>query len=122
MFYVAFFGGVVSLAMIAVANARRHGLGRDARVKVATVVLLGLVAAVVTAVLLDPDARALRYIGRGTGLLAFLAIVPLFRASERVYEHRGAEWASLWGPGLVAVLVGGLVQGVLLWLVAGGGT
>lgn len=119
MFYVAFFGGALPFLAIAVANARRHALGKRTMMVVAGITAAALVAAVVLVAVLELDSRDVRFAARGAGVLAYLAVLPLFRPSQRLFEHHDREWASLWGPGLAAVLVGGAVQALLLYPFSG---
>lgn len=114
-FWVFFFGGVLAGAVIAYANGARLGLGAGYRRLVVAWGALGLLAAVIVAALIPDDASdsSVRLASRVAAVLAYFPIARLQRPAERSFELRGGDHASLWAPGLVAVLVGGLVQGIL---------
>lgn len=120
MFYVAFLGGALPLLAIAVLNAGRHGLGRREAGQVTAITATALLPTVLIAGLMELDPSALQLIARFAGVLAYVAVLPLFRRSQRLFENRGGEWSSLWVPGAMAVGAGGAIQRLTLYAVNGG--
>lgn len=117
-FYVAFFGGVVAVTMIAFLNARRLHAGRGVGVRI---LLLGLAAFAlvvgggfyVDAAVTDSEnvARYGRFASRVAGVvLHFLVLRQLTRATRRFHVVRGENFEPLWVPGIGAVILGGIVS------------
>jgi hypothetical protein len=118
--YVAFFGGVLAVTAIAWLNARRLGLDDRSRLLILLLGVAGLVASVLVPVLRDEDASdAYRLTSRIIGVVAFGGLYLIQRSANRVHESfRGDDeeaYASLWGPGLLAVVVGGLAQAAIVF-------
>lgn len=123
MIYPAFFGGPLALLPFAVRNARRLGLTDTQRRLLLLAVLGSLAAALAVAVVLDSrDAspRAPRLSLQVAGLVAFLLVSRVMRGPERRLELRGIEFDrfGFW-RGLAAVVVLGLVQGLVMTAVLG---
>lgn len=117
--YVAFFGGVVAVAAVAGVNARRLGMDRTALAVIAGLGLAGLTGTVVLTMAVD-DLPA--YGRRAVALAAWGGMWLLQRSRDRnfAYHARDEEpYASLWLPGLAAVVVGGLLQGLVVYAITG---
>ena len=116
--FVAFFGGAFAGAAISLINAGRLGVGRSGKLAIAAI---GLAAFVVTAVgwVLYYESGQ----GRGTllfripAVLAYLLQARIQRAADLGQQLRGAEYGSLWVPGIVAVLGSVIAEAALLSLV-----
>jgi len=118
--YVGFFGGAIATTVIAWMNATRLGLSQRDRLLIAGVGVVALLAAAVAVFVLDPDGnRRIRLIVSFTGIATAAAQRLLQAKADRRYGFRHGEGAydSLWVPGLIAVLVLGTVEAVLLYLV-----
>jgi hypothetical protein len=118
--YVAFFGGVLAVTAIAWLNARRLGLGERERLLILLVGAAGLVAALLVPIVRDEDpADAYRLTSRIIGVVAFGGLYLIQRAADRVHGAFGEDdddaYASLWGPGLAAVVIGGIIQAVIVF-------
>jgi len=121
--YVAFFGGVIPVAIIAILNGPRLGMRADRQQMMIAVSVVGFVSTVALMVLfvvVQPDISIHpRTVGRRIqqlcGLLTWLALAKLQAPAERRYDVRVDEeqYASLWGPGLAAVFGGGLLGGLM---------
>ena len=114
--YVAFFGGVLAVTVIAFLNARR--LGMDAA-RQRQIVAVGVVALVVSAAvvvfLTDDDASSgLRIVTRVVAVVCCLVQLRIQQPMDRAFQLRGAAYKSLWGPGIAAVIGLGLVELLLL--------
>lgn len=112
-FWVAFFGGVPAVTAIAFLNARR--LGATVR-KQRWILVAGLIAAsaylgLVSFVGTEASARStLRIAGRVVAVLLFLVVARIQREDDGRYQVFGSgEYASLWGPGILASVLGGLL-------------
>jgi hypothetical protein len=124
MFYVAFFGGALAVAALAWENSRRLGTPPDRRRWVFWLGVAGVVASIVVSYLLygNDYSSAARLGYRLVGALTFGALYRLLKPDDRLYTFRSPsahedDYDSLWGPGLLAIFAGGLVQ---LGLVFGG--
>jgi hypothetical protein len=126
-FYVAFFGGLVAVTAIAFLNGRRLRLPASRIRSILLVGGAGLAAALALAAVMpledeagtfvNEGSRNIRLAGRVVAVLACLAFVKLQDAGDRLYRIRGGEYASLWIPGIVAAILGGLVQAGLVFAV-----
>jgi hypothetical protein len=119
--YVAFFGGVISATLIAFLNARRLGVAPDKRRLVLLIGGIGLVlAAVVMAVLTtgSETSSGIQVAIRVVAIAACLIQLRIQRPMDRAFQLRGGDYGSLWGPGTAAVIGGGLLEAVLLAIVA----
>lgn len=123
--YVAILGGCLAVTIIAVANARMLRVsGRGQAIVIATGLAGFLVTLALAGLVLGDGAPE----GSGVALqlvavLAWGAMYLVQRPADRVYASLRAPdddthepYRSLFGAGLLAVLIGGLPQ---LWLVAG---
>lgn len=117
--YVAFFGGALAAAAIAVLNAERLRLTRTVQAQIAAFGLLGLAATIVLAELVDDVPTIAR---RAVALAAWGGMWLLQRGADRrwVFHSRDEEpYAPLWTPGIIAVLAGGLLQAGILAAITG---
>jgi hypothetical protein len=130
-FFVAFFGGPLALAGIAYINALRLGIPKPRRYAVLWIAAGALLAEIVALVVLDVTGalgglkdngtQPLRLINQAAGVLAYPFVRRVERSADRVYRlsHEDEDYSSLVGPGILAVIVGGLVGlGIVAWLVA----
>ncbi len=124
-FWVAFLGGPLAVGVIAWLNAGRLGLPaprRHAMLALAGLAFVALLAGLAWSLAaLDPahGGRALlRRSGQAAGVLVYLALAGLQRTADRRHQAFGGEYASLWVPGLLAVLGGAAVQLVAAFTVA----
>ncbi|HEX6096964.1 MAG TPA: hypothetical protein VF432_11620 [Thermoanaerobaculia bacterium] len=112
-FWVAFFGGIPAVTVIAFLNARR--LGATAR-KQQGIVLSGVAAAVVFAGLfawmqtMDASSRSMgRLAGRVLAVLLYLVLAHIQREDDGRYQvFGGGQYASLWIPGILACVISAL--------------
>lgn len=112
--FVAFFGGVIASTVISLVNAGRLGVPR-ARPAIAMWGLLGLVVTGVASVfLLRPDADGGSVVFRLPAVLVYLAQARLMRPADFGNRLRGADYSSLWLPGLGAVAGFGSLEAALL--------
>ncbi|GAB3824611.1 hypothetical protein [Kribbella italica] len=114
--YVAFFGGVLAVTLIAFLNARRLGLDASRQRQILAVGVVALVvSAAVVVFLTDDDASSgLRVATRIVAVVCCLAQLRIQRPMDRAFQLRGTDYKSLWGPGIAAVIGLGLVELVLL--------
>jgi hypothetical protein len=121
LIFPAVFGGPTAVTVLALVNGHRLGLPRRTNLAVLGVGLAALAARlVVTLVVFDDGAdRPVRLIGALAGALVWLAASATQKRRFRAYELRGGEPASLWLPGIGAVLVLGFAEALLILLVAG---
>jgi predicted permease len=118
-FYVAFFGGVVAVTAIAWLNAKRLGLDDRRRWLILLVGAVGLAATIGVPLIRDEGAdAAFRLTSRVIAVLAFGGMYLLQRSADRVHSAFARDeeqaYASLWVPGLIAVIVGGVAQAVIV--------
>ncbi|MGN9808106.1 hypothetical protein ACTMSW_01935 [Micromonospora sp. BQ11] len=116
LLYPAVFGGPTAVTVLGVLNGRRLGLPRSALLTVLAAGLAGLLARVgVSLAFFDADnQRPARLIGALAGGLVWAAVAAVQKRPFRAYELRGGEPASLWVPGIAAVLACGLAEAVLI--------
>lgn len=120
--FVAFLGGPVAVAIIAVVNGRRLRMPRERLALMGAIGVVGTIAGVLAAGLIDAGA-APRLLVQVAGVLTYGPLYLLQRSPDRVHStfspHPEAEddYGSLWGPGLAAVLAGWIVQLPLVALV-----
>lgn len=130
--WVALFGGALSMFAIGMVNAARLELSQRQR---RLMLYLGLAATVLTVAIYIavfhvtggqvpttgewPRTRVVsRYGHRAVALLLWLAYSRIQRPADRSFQFGGGEHASLWKPGLLVVLGGGLVQLLLYFIVS----
>lgn len=117
--YVAFFGGAIAVAIIALLNAERLRLGRQAQAFVVACGVAGLAGTVLLVALVDDVPT---FAKRAVALLAWGGMWLVQRSADRsVAFHARDEdaYASLWRPGLLAVIAGAIAQGLLVAAVTG---
>jgi len=118
--YVAFFGGVIATTVIAFLNARRLGVVASKRRLIVALGAVGLVVAAVVLTFLTDDtstSSGIRVAIRVVAVATCLAQLRIQQPMDRAFQLRSSEYASLWGPGIAAVIGGGLVEVVLLAIV-----
>ena len=118
--YVAFFGGVIATTVIAVLNARRLGVPVNGRRQLVLSGGVGLVLAAAAIVLLTDqltDSSGPRLAIRVIAVVTCLVQLRIQQPMDRAFQLRGAEYKSLWGPGIAAVIGCGLLEFGLLALV-----
>ena len=109
-FYVAFFGGPLAIAAIGFVNAARLGLPGSRRWQIAAAGAAGLAGAVAAVLLLDWDVTP-RLTVAVAGVASYLIVRRLQKDADRLYglgRDEDLAYDSLVGPGLLAVVVGGL--------------
>jgi hypothetical protein len=122
IFYVAFFGGIVPAVVLAWINAGRLQVSEARRFAVGVVGLVGLFATMAVPLALDMSAADnFQLTSRILGVAGFGVVYSLLRPAERVYGTFGRQgdgrYASLWGPGLLALFVLGTLQNVVVYVV-----
>ncbi|MEU6073235.1 hypothetical protein [Micromonospora sp. NPDC047074] len=120
LLYPAVFGGPTAGTVLALLNGRRLGVPRREQLAVLGTGSAGLAARlVVTLAIFDDGAdRPVRLVGALAGGLVWLVAAATQKRRFRAYELSGGEPASLWLPGLGAVLVLGFAEAILVLLVA----
>lgn len=119
-FFVAFFGGPLAIGAIAYLNAGRLGMPPARRYPIlwiaagavaAEIALLVVLSATGTLEGLEAGSSPIRLINQGAGVVAYPFIRRVQRSADRVFQlsHEDEDYGSLLGPGLLAVVVGGLV-------------
>lgn len=112
--FVAFFGGVIASTVISLVNAGRLGVPRT-RPAIAAWGVLGLVATGVASVLLlSPGTEGGSVVFRLPAVLVYLLQARLMRPGDFGFQLRGAEYSSLWLPGIGAVVGFGTLEAALL--------
>jgi hypothetical protein len=116
MGYVAFFGGVLAVTIVAIVNARRFNLSMKLQALMVGVAAVALAGEVIAASLISGD-QTPRLIRTVAALAAFGVFYWLQRSPERVYEYHARQdepFESLVPLGILVCLVPGLVElGVL---------
>lgn len=133
--WIAFFGGVLPVTVIAYLNSRRLLIPFTQGWKIIAAGVIGFCAAVFLAALprfvvlpafLTSSSLPLTAAGRLVALLVYLYQRRLQTSALRVYRwYRHSDLASLLGPGLLAIIFLGLLQLLLVdvcaWSIAGNG-
>jgi hypothetical protein len=122
-FWVAFFGGIPAVTVIAFLNARR--LGSTARKQV-WIVVAGIAAAVVFLALaawiqtLDGGSRPMgRIAGRALGIVLYLVLAQIQKDDDGRHQvFGGGQYASLWLAGILAIVLSVVALIGLIGLVA----
>jgi hypothetical protein len=116
-FYVAFFGGALAVTALAWLNAGRLGAAREVKRWILVSGLIGVVASVVVSYIFfgDDYGSAARIGYRVVGVVTSIVLYRLQRSADRVYQFRTPgsdedQYDRMLAPGLVAVLVGGVLQ------------
>jgi len=114
--YVGFFGGAFAIGAVAFLNARRLGMPVRARVAIVAIALVAEGALFAVVILTETD--EVRLVSIAAGLVAFGGAYLLQRSPDRVYHfhyHGDDEYASLFGPGLVACIACRLVEALVIF-------
>jgi len=126
--WIAIFGGALSLTTIAYLNSKRLGANVADQRKVLVAGVAGILVTLAAAYLLrdtsyggtlrgGSDGLGFRLVGRVIAVITSLVIARFLRSAERVYLVADGEYASLWAPGLIAVMVLGILQNLIVtWL------
>lgn len=129
-FWVAFFGGPVAAGALAWVNAGRLRLSPARRIAVLSIAAGALVLEAVGAAVLavadvasatwDGNGRVLGLTVQGGGAVAHPFLQRAQRTGDRVFRLVRGEsgYASLWRPGLLAVVVGGPIGIAVAWAAA----
>jgi hypothetical protein len=113
--YVAFFGGVIAGATVALLNARRLGVAARDQLVIVAASVFGLLVAFSIMVAWDPDRSGqLRMVDRLVAVVVYLAHARIQRPADRSFQLRGGEHASLWLPGLAMVIGCGVAEALLI--------
>ena len=111
--YPAFFGGPLAAATLGVLNGRRLALPAGPLIGIAATGLAGFAARLAVAAAVDGNS-AVRLTGTVTGLLVWLVVMLTQRRAFRAYTYRGADPASLVGPGFAAAIGLGLFEAIVI--------
>jgi hypothetical protein len=126
-FWVAFFGGPLAAGALAWVNAGRLRLQPARRIAILWIAAGALVLQVVAAAVLaaadiasatgDGYGRIVGLTVQGGGAVAHPFLHRVQSSGDRVFRlaRREAEYAALWRPGLLAVVVGGVIGFALAW-------
>lgn len=119
--WVALLGGPIAATAIAILNARRLRLETRQQLTIAAAGLAGMAAAIALSAALGPGSDQ-RLVVRGVAVLAWGGMYLVQRVADRTFAfHEGDEaYESLWIPGVLAVVLGGLIQWPLVTSAAGG--
>ena len=119
-FWVAFFGGSIAVTIIALVNAARLRMPAAKRWWIVAVGVLGVAASAGVFYLIEAgttkaSGSTMRLAWR---VIAVLVYLVLRKIQDRDDDHHtvfgGGEYASLWIPGILACIVGFLVNALLL--------
>jgi len=117
-FYVSVLGGPVAAGLVGYLNGRRLGLPAARLAAIAAVGLAALVAVAIAAAAVSSNADApLRGISMIGGAVGYLAIRELQKDADRRHgAGRGDDesYDSLWRPGILIVVGGGLAAAVVI--------
>ncbi len=121
--WVAFFGGVLAITVIAYINGKRLGLEppKQRGIILTGVASFTLVLAYTFALVYIPaldfasrDTLSLRYASRILAVLAYFLLASLQKPAMRLYRFHHDDFASLWQAGLLAVFGLGILQGFII--------
>lgn len=118
--YVGFFGGALAVGVIAFANSIMLGMSRRARIAIAGLAVAAEAALLVAAAFSGPG--LVRIGSLLAGLIVYGGAYLLQRSPDRVYHFHTDEdepYESLFGAGLVACILGRIVDTSLAYAVAG---
>ena len=113
--YVGFFGGPLAVGAVAAYNSVALGMPRSARLAIAAIALAA--EAVFVAFVVATGTDETRLVSIIVGLAAFGGVYLLQRSADRVYHYHADDddpYASLFVPGLIAVIVARVVEAVLI--------
>lgn len=108
--YPAVFGGALAATVLGLVNSRRLGLGARAMIAIAGIGALAIAGRVLAFAFLDLTGHSL---GALSGVAVWGVTLLVQKPAYRAFLYRQQEPASLLGPGLVAAIVCGLVEGAL---------
>lgn len=121
-FYVAFFGGALAVTALAWLNAGRLGATTEVKRWILVTGTVGVVASIVVSYMFfgDDYRGAARIAYRVVGVVTSIVLYRLQRSADRVYSFRtprsdDEQYDAMLGPGLVAVLAGGVLQLVIVF-------
>jgi len=120
--FLTFFGGVVAGTVISVLNAGRLGASPRRRWLIAGVGVVGLAVTVPLVIVLYDDGEgrgAYRLAARVVAMLVYLVQARVLGPLDRAFQLRDGEYASLWLPGLAAVVGLGVTEAVVLAVLVG---
>ena len=115
--YVAFFGGPLAIAIVAVMNAPKLGLPRSDQVKIAVACTVAFAAAVALAVtVVGTGTDAWRAVFPVFGLAAYAVAAWIQRRADRRwrFRHGDERYESLLPVGIGAVLAARFAEGAVL--------
>lgn len=126
--WVAFFGGVLPLTAIAYINSKRLMMSVKEQRQILMIGVAGYLLSFGLAYVLEQagvmenlqsnEGRLVfRFVGRAVAVLTYLVIARQQRSAERIFQFGGGEYSSLWGPGLLAIIVLEIVSRVVLVLI-----
>jgi hypothetical protein len=117
--YVAFFGGVLALSVLATKNAKQ--------LQVRPAIIQGLIAAAIVVFiakmgfyyayfhdLIELDRSSVKFLARGAELLLFGGFFLAMRQPFKQHLIFGGETESLWKAGVIWCLVSAIFEGVCL--------
>lgn len=128
MFYVAFFGGALAYAVIAIINGRRIGLSKSYINLIVLLCFVGLVASffmhsvfpVIDSnfVFHRENRLAIKFGDRVIGVVLSLICASFINEANRIYQYRyNTGYESLVGPGIAATVGLGSLQLVLIYAI-----
>jgi hypothetical protein len=118
---VGLLGGTLAVTAITYRNAGRLGAGPRER---HLIVLTGAIAFLLTlplvvfavAAVLNGISDGVQIVVRLPAVAAALVQIRALRRLDRLYGLRGGEYGSLWIPGFLAVLIGGIGEAIAVGL------
>lgn len=122
-FWIAFLGGSLPATVIAYINSRRLGVTPERQ---RTIIIIGAVALIATTAFIHTvsiselpegwrDRQITRLGSRVIAVLCYIAFNKLQQDADRIYSYNhGDDYASLWKPGILAIVGLGLLQIVVV--------
>ena len=113
LLYVALLGGSLAVTVIACLDAGRLGAGSRERRLILVSGALGFLLTVpvvvfVVAAMLHDAAGGVRFALRAPAVVAALAQIGILGRFDRTFREQRGEYGSVWLPGLLAVVLGGI--------------
>ncbi|MEQ4303282.1 hypothetical protein ABNF97_18150 [Plantactinospora sp. B6F1] len=115
--YPAFFGGPLAAAALGLLNGTRLGLSGRRLLAIGAAGLVGFGARLAVSAAVDGNSTV-RLAGMVAGALVWLVVLLFQRAPFRIYTYRGGEPAGLVGPGLAAAIGFGVLEAILILVLA----
>lgn len=121
-FWIAFLGGVLAVTGIAYLNSKCLGQDAGKQCLIFMTGILGLVA-VIALTLFTPasetNQRTSQIMRLEQHIVAVIAYALMYRIQTPAfcaysYHHEGEGFASLWQPGIIAILMLGILQGLIV--------